>query len=90
MGFIGGDIQRLHTAAAVLKPDAELAEAHSRAAVACGRRAAEATAGLQVSAAVDSLARTLATTIGATGTAIGQMASTSGIEGDGFEEAALT
>jgi hypothetical protein len=89
MGFIGGDIQRLHTAATTLKPDAELAQAHSRAAAACGRQAAEAAARPQVSAAADSLAQVLATAITVTGTAMGQLASTSGTEGDGFEEAAL-
>jgi len=89
VGFIGGDIERLHAAGAALKPDVERARAHARAASACGRQAAEAAACPQVSAAAESLARVLATTITATGVATGQLDSTADTESDGLEETAL-
>jgi hypothetical protein len=88
VGFVGGDVARLHLAASKLKPDASAAEEQAERLRKGGQEAASAVGSADVARAVESAVQAMVKAIGDTATAITHLGGTSATEGTSLGEAA--
>jgi hypothetical protein len=85
MGFVGGDITRLHAAAVRLKPEVSAADGQAATARAAGVQAALAAGRADVAGAVESATQALAKAITDTAIAVSALGGAADAQGSGLQ-----